>query len=376
LEVFVTINISSGELECRKQRIRDLWNYRKLDHIPIIIISANNPWRYSFQDQLRSSEKQLAVQLKTIEKTLASVPDDFIPVLQPNMADASEVAVSLGADLFWGTNLDQSPVATHMIHCDEDVYKLPTSGWEDQPIVQSWVERIKFFVQESDWPLTLNLRGPTDTSWSISDGVWFFSSMKTSPQIIEHVYDLATKATCAIVDRIIGAVGRKRVVDLGARHWCPEGHEGYVSDDVATSVSPDFFDRMNLHTNDKIFGRYGQGIFHICGPHPSANLYLGGQFPPHVITASWRYTLKYLQRLSQALAGKAVLYLELTDYETWQEADFSPLIARYQQAVDIFIPTTLLVPVFTIGEQVDGAALYAAARKISEFQARQMQWVD
>ena len=372
----MAIILGSGELEHRKQQIRDLWNYRKLDHIPIIIIAASNPWEYSFQDQLRSPEKQLAVQLKTIERTIASVPDDFIPVLQPNLADASEVAVSLGANLFWGINVDQSPVATHRIHCDEDIEKLPTSGWEDQSIIQSWVERIKFFAQETDWPLTLNLRGPTDTSWSMSDGVWFFESMKTSPQVIAHVYDLVSRATCAIVDRIIDEVGIDRIAVLGARHWCPEGHEGYVSDDVATSISPAFFERMNLPTNDQIFKRYGPGILHVCGPHPSANLYLGGQFPPHVITASWRYTLKHLSLLRQALAGKAVLYLELTDYETWHEADFSPLIARYQQAVDIFIPTTLLVPVFTVGEQVDAAALYAAARKISEFHAGQMEWIN
>jgi hypothetical protein len=74
------------------------------------------------------------------------------------------------------------------------------------------------------------------------------------------------------------------------------------------------------------------------------------------------------------MAGKAVAYMELTDYQVWDSPDFSPLIARYEHAVEVFAPTTLLVAYLMVGDQVDAGALYGELRAISERHATRMRW--
>ena len=365
--------LDSSELERRKQQIRDMWAYRHLDHVPIWLTVRYNPWGYSIQDQYRSAEKQLAVQVASIERTLTVVPDDVIPVLQPSVASGNEIAAAIGGELYWGENPDQPPaIRTKVVSSVTDLDKLRPIDRGESSIVDSWLERISFFARQAEWPLALNLCGPTDTAHSISDGTWFYSAMAMNPESIDRLYRGVVTATLDLVGLAVRAAGgQDRVTELGARIWCPEGRLGYVSDDVATAISPVHFERFNRPVNDRIFKRYGPGILHVCGPHPSAHLYLGGRYPPGAITASWRYTAEHLSRIRKALAGKAVLYLELTDYEIWRDRDFSPLVARYQQAVDCLAPSTVVVAYLEVGDEVDAAALYAQLRTISErFAAR------
>jgi hypothetical protein len=369
------MNCDSFDLNRRKQQIRDLWCYRQRDHIPIWLTVSSNPWNYSVQEQFRFPEKQLAVQLAGIERTLSLVPDDVIPLLQPSIASSNENAVALGANLYWADDVEQSPtVAAPVVSSAADVQALARASWRANPLISTWFDRVSFFARESEWPLSLNLNGPTDAAFSISDGVWFCETMVTDPEVIRLLYRTASEATISVAELAIRAAGRERVTLVGGRLWCPEGCAGYVSDDVATFVSPAHFESLNRPANDHIFERYGPGVMHVCGPHPSAELYFGGQHPPSAFTASWQYTVDFLPRLQSALAGKGVLYLELTDYETWHDRDYSVLVARYQKAVDCFAPSALVVAYLQVGEEVDAAGLYSELRTISEQYASRMDW--
>jgi len=368
--------LSPQELTRRKQQIRDLWNYKPLDHIPIWLTAYSNPWNYSVYEISKSTEKQLAVQMASIDRTLDSVPDDVIPVLQPSVASGNELPVAMGASLFWGENPEQGPsIHKPIISSTKEAYELRIPEWREHPIICSWLDRVAFFAQETEWPLALNLIGPTDTILSISEGVWFYRTMLEEPNAIEHLYSLAAETMIQLSDQAIDITqDAHRVTELGARVWSPEGCTGYVSDDVATAISPKLFEQLNQPTNEKLFSRYGPGIMHICGPHPSAHLYTKGKSPPRAITVSWRYTYKDLPLLGQSLAGKAVVYVELTDYQIWRDPDYSPLVARYQHMVDLFSPTTLGVAYLQVSEDVNLRALYKELRTISERYAMQMDW--
>lgn len=371
-------NVSYQELERRKQQIRDLWSYRRLNHVPIWLSVNHNPLGYSLQEQLRSPEKQLAVEISSIEKTLELVPDDYIPVINTSPFCGHEVGVALGAELMWAEDEEQPPYPYQtVINKSSDVHTLIDINWLDNPFIDSWLERVSFIAKQTDWPLVLNLLGPTDTALSISEQIWFYESIILEPKTIFDMYDVVAETMSSLTDAAIARAGnRNRVSGLGARLWCPEGHQGYVSDDVGTHISPKAFEQLDLPTNDKIFKKYGQGVFHICGPHPSAHLYLNGKFPPCAVTASWRYTKDYLPTLAKFLAKKAVLYLELTDYEIWNKSDFSSLIDRYRYAVDCFTPSTLVVAYLQVGDQVNVPELYAQLRAVSENYAARMDWKD
>jgi hypothetical protein len=368
--------MDQAEGERRKQQIRDLWAYRPSSHIPIWMTVYANPDGYSVREQFESAGKHLAVQLASVDRTLSCVPDDILPVLHPSLVSGNETGVALGAEVYWGKDPEQSPsIEAPRVRSAADVWSLASTDWRGHPLVSAWLERIAFFGRETDWPLSLNLIGPTDTALAISEAVWFYESIATEPKVVEDLYQIVLETTSGLVDMALEAAGdRERVVGIGARLWCPEDRLGYVSDDVATAISPAAYQSLNRPANDRIFERYGRGVLHVCGPHPNAEGYLGGAFPPAALTVSWRYSEAFFVRLSKALAGKAVIYLELTDYQVWDDPDFSPLVARYRRAVSLFAPTTLAVAYLQVGEAVDAPALYAALRKVSEQYASEMDW--
>lgn len=67
------------KIEKRRQLIRDVWNYKKVDHIPVMLQIFSNPYGYTMHDEIFSKEKQLKLRLATIKKTLELVPEDYIP---------------------------------------------------------------------------------------------------------------------------------------------------------------------------------------------------------------------------------------------------------------------------------------------------------
>ena len=75
----IRIEYDDAIMESRKQAVRDVWAYRPVEHIPVMLSVAGNPWEYSVKDQLFDAEKQLAVCLRGVELSLERVPDDYIP---------------------------------------------------------------------------------------------------------------------------------------------------------------------------------------------------------------------------------------------------------------------------------------------------------
>jgi hypothetical protein len=48
----IRIECDDAIMESRKQAVRDVWAYRPVEHIPIMLSVAGNPWGYSVKDQL------------------------------------------------------------------------------------------------------------------------------------------------------------------------------------------------------------------------------------------------------------------------------------------------------------------------------------
>jgi len=71
-----------------------------------------------------------------------------------------------------------------------------------------------------------------------------------------------------------------------------------------------------------------------------------------------------------------VLYLALNDWEVWHEADIEPMLDRYRQAVKIFAPDTLCVPLLQIADDLDAQGIYWRFFEISERYAAKMQWLS
>jgi uroporphyrinogen-III decarboxylase len=185
-----------------------MWEYQPVDHVPIWLTVDFDPWGYSVQERFRSTTKQLAVQLASIDRTLESVPDDVIPVLQPSVASTNEIAAALGANLYWAENEAQGPYPSEPLVCSAgDIQALSAGAWLENPVVSQWLERIALFARQTEWPLALDLPGPTDTAQVLSNQVWFFESIITNPEAIQDLYHVVTGSTIELVELAIEAAG-------------------------------------------------------------------------------------------------------------------------------------------------------------------------
>lgn len=52
----IDFDIPVKEIEKRKQMIRDVWEYKKVDHIPFMITVNSDPYGYTMHDELFSQE--------------------------------------------------------------------------------------------------------------------------------------------------------------------------------------------------------------------------------------------------------------------------------------------------------------------------------
>jgi hypothetical protein len=260
--------LSSEPMETRRQRVRDLWEYRPIDHIPVYIFVASNPWGYSYQEQLRGNhDKQLAVNLAGVWRTLSDIPDDYIPVLQPSVASDYEIPTALGAKLWWGDNPEQGPaVRDPLVRTTVDIGKLHLVDPYSDGLLPLYLERIAYFREKTGGqiPIAVDLRGPCSTALAICDPIYFFKAMVKEPQAIANLYEVVTDSILAFGDACIKVAGGLETVAATGFDliWQPEGCKGYVADDVAATVSPEQFRMLDMPSNNRFFTRYGGGLMH------------------------------------------------------------------------------------------------------------------
>jgi hypothetical protein len=68
----------SHRIETAKQRLRDVWSYRRVDHIPVFI-RISGRLGHSRREIIESDELQYRVACANLERSLRVLPDDYIP---------------------------------------------------------------------------------------------------------------------------------------------------------------------------------------------------------------------------------------------------------------------------------------------------------
>ena len=73
------------EIERRKERVRRVWHYQQVDHIPIMLQVRSNPWGYTTREHFLDGDKQFQLECEQVRLSLAMVPDDYIPSMRPDV---------------------------------------------------------------------------------------------------------------------------------------------------------------------------------------------------------------------------------------------------------------------------------------------------
>jgi hypothetical protein len=70
----IDFEIDRTEIEKRKERIRKIWNYETVDHIPLGLYVLDNSAGFSRQEIEKEKQKNLKFDLDSVKKSLELYP--------------------------------------------------------------------------------------------------------------------------------------------------------------------------------------------------------------------------------------------------------------------------------------------------------------
>ncbi len=131
MEIFNTISfdINQAEFAKRKERITRIFDYLRVDHIPVGIFVWDNREDFSIKEMVLEKEKNLKFDLNCIKSSLEIFPDDYIPFLKPE-SGSTVLASILGSEIDFGSDpMDYPRVKEPLISTIDviDTIKFPSS---------------------------------------------------------------------------------------------------------------------------------------------------------------------------------------------------------------------------------------------------------
>jgi hypothetical protein len=374
-------DLPSRDIELRRQRIRDVWNYHRTDHIPVLLHISDNPFGYTMRDELLSAEKQLALRLQSLRRTLELVPDDYIPTFFVNMGCVG-IENALGMAMHYGDTPDQTPgVRPPLVDDIRSIYDLkPIDPYHDG-ILPAFLDRIHYFVEQTGHqvPVTcLDMNGPMAIAMDIIGSEKLMLGMYEYPEDIHYLLNFAMDNILSVTRACVEAVGGVEYLTCTdfCDHWFPEGKKGHVSDDVCAMYRPAMFDEFSIPVNNRVYAEFGPGLLHNCGPNPCAGRYL--EHTPAISGAdlAYAYSRGDLPLFRKAFAGRGVLYLDM-GYESHEKT-----LEEYRYIIDSLAPDVVAIFSVRIGYdsvasgQCNPGRLYEDLRRMSEEYAARVQWRD
>jgi len=374
-----------AEIERRKQRVRDVWEYRPVDHIPLHVTVYENPWHFTMRDTLEDGEKQWAVAIAGIERAMRVLPDDYIPTMRPDVGYMT-MATVYGIPVHWSDDPDQMPgIAHNLIYDMKQVYDLPEADPTQQGLMPECLRREALFARRCQgklYPSGIDMGGPLNTCKDLIETNLFYTAFYEYPKELHFLLDRITRDMIACYDAIIAAAGGKQnmsTTDFDSL-WAPEKYKGYVSDDVCATISPQTFAEFGRPYNSRIFARYGGGLMHNCGPNPSAHLYLDHTPPIKGVTLAWEYSKGDAAAFKRAFAGRGLIYTGVGGLGADFGGDLKRTLDTFRGIAEFFAPDVVVVP--CIG--IDGASVtddqireaYSRLVQVSRDYAEHMRWVE
>ncbi len=366
----------SDKVEKAKQRLRDVWAYRHVDHVPVFI-RISDKLGHSRREILEDGELQYQVSKHNLERSLRTLPDDYVPYARVWLGYMT-IATTFGLPVHWGDDPDQSPGVEHALINDlEMVYSLAKPNARTDGLMPENLRLLRMFAGRFPRWVYLtgfDLGGPLNCCRDLVETELLYTAMLEQPDAVHYLLDLLTDLQIECCEATIEAAGgleRLTCIDM-AQIWAPEGHKGFVSDDVCATVSPSMFETFSKPYNNRIFARWPGGLLHNCGPHPPAERYLRHSPPINGINCSYRYTRDDLPKLGKAFAGRGVVQAMFDNGETAQE-----MLDGFRHLMDTLAPDTIGLPMPIVDDTWSDAEiteLYREMREIGKEYAANMRW--
>ena len=344
-------DIPTKEIERRKKVIEDTWDYKldNIDHIPIQLIPIPNSKGYTLRERFTDKKKQLEVEVEKIKAGLELMPDDYIPTLHPDLGYVVTQSIFGLKPIYADPN--QPPYTKKdppKIAKIDDIYKLKIPDPYSDGLMPEGLERIKYLMEETDYQFPcslLDVGGPMDMAYELMGTNLFFTAMYDAPDALQYLVNFLADVSITLRDACIKAAGGIKNVTCVEwdEKWFPK--KGYVSNDLAAMYSPEFFKKFAIPADNKIYKKYGGGLIHNCGPHPSVDFYLRDNPRIYGLTCTaWDLDDKTLKRIKTLFDHKAILYVELRITESIDKT-----VEEYKRVVDALVPNVIAIPWMWVG---------------------------
>jgi hypothetical protein len=321
----IDFDVDHTSVEKRKERIRKIWNYESVDHIPLGLYVLDNNAGFSRQEIEKEKEKNLKFDLDSVKKSLELLRDDYIPFLKPETGCASVPSI-LGCRVDYTEGFSNFSTVKEPIILNASDLENITIPFDEKEIIAKGLmplnlEKISYYhdIAGDTFDLTgIDIGGVMCGSADIMDTEFFYMSFITEKDrmlaYLEKLSELYLKVYTILVNKI-GGLKKMTNIEWDVS-WYPEGRKGYVSDDPSANFGPDTFEVFSKPFSKKIYDRFGYGGFHNCGPHPCASRYLdyAGNFLK-AVNCSLKCTYSQLDSFMDNFKGREVVLYFLIEEE-------------------------------------------------------------
>lgn len=372
----IQFNLDHSEIERRKQLRRDLWDYRPVDHIPIVFWLTPSAG-YTLREQRESTEVQFKVNVEAIKRSLKLLPDDYIPFAFVTPGYMT-IATMFAMEIYWSSDPDQPPgVDGHLIQDLEQVYHLPRPDL-NAGLMPENIRRLRYHAENlpPDVYLTgIDSGGPLNTCKDLLDTNLMYLAFYDDPQAMHHLLKLVTEVQLEVyhaVVRAAGGINRMTSIDFSP-NWAPEKYKSFVSDDICATIGPGLFQEFGIPYNNCLYQPWGSGLMHNCGPNPCKHLYLNHNPKLKGLNCSYRFSHQEFPELREIFAGWGIIEAMFDSGETPEQ-----MLAQFRMMMEILAPDTIGIPMCIVDDtwsDSDITDLYWEMRKIGEEYATNMKWV-
>jgi hypothetical protein len=383
----VEFDLDPAVVEDARELTRRAWRYREVDRVPVIV-DLGPECDESVHDVLRDDEAWFNSAVRRIERSLRLLQDDYIPVFEPPWAGYFSTPAMLGAELWWEEDPDSWPaVKTPPVRDLDALGALEVPDVHASPHFARILRRLA--IARDCLPPAVAIGGvdmmsPLGDLQVIMDQTLMFLSMKQHPEALHRACDVITTTQEAVQEATLEAVGdESRLAGLtNWPIWRPEGAKVLVTDDVAGLLSPAMYEAFDKPYGDRLLRRFGGGLRHVCGPHPSLSLYMTEDPSLHGLNCAYRFSCEVLAELKQAMGPRAVETCGRRGHlEVMFERDMPlpSVVEAFRGLADVLAPDVVAIPycqVASDGSVSDDeiAAFGAAMRRVAEEYAARMRW--
>lgn len=375
------INFTWNEVEVEgyKQKIRDIWSYKRVDQIPINFTVYSNPKKYTLHEQIQDVDKQLEVSLSSIKRTLELVPLDYIPTAGPEIGNVL-IENAFGLKSIFPDNPEQTPIWNKpLLNSIDEIYKLQIPNPYTDRFFQNCLERLKYWVSKLDekiYTSNYDIGSPINTAFNLMGSNFFYESLITNPEAVHNLLEKITQTFIVYYSLLVDAAGGiDNMASIYFNIWSPEGFKGCVADDVCANISPKMFNEFSKPYNSRIYRIYGPGIFHNCGPNPCLAEYISHESPIHACHVFYDYSKDDLTKFAETFAHKAILYIAWWGYDSPEK-----VIKEYRDVCEKLAPKTIAILQYSLDDNQysdsDILDVYNELSKISIEYTKSIIWPE